>query len=337
MAPRWRVLLIGLGETALSALNSLAESLQVVGVVRPVAAGATGADAVLARAADLGVPAYGDASPAAISQTVLDLRPDCVVVSSYDRIIGPDLLRRVPFVNVHYSPLPEYRGRANVNWAIINDEAHTALSIHVIAPELDAGNLLFQETVPILPDDTVGTLYAKLNALQHQHLAAAVERFLAGDPGTPQPEDRASYGCTRLPADGHIDWSAPTGTIARLIRALDRPFPGAYTYLGERKLVIWRAKAVEKPRNYAGRIAGRVVSTSGSEGHVDVLTGDGVLRLMEVQLEGDEPTPASAVIKSVRVSLGLSAESLLTRVRQLEERLRSDGPNRQPADKGSGR
>ncbi|MDH5255902.1 MAG: methionyl-tRNA formyltransferase [Gammaproteobacteria bacterium] len=336
MAPRWRVLLIGLGETALSALNSLSDRILVVGVIRPAAAGATGPDVVLARAKSLGVPIFSDASPAAISQTVLDLRPDCVVVSSYDRIISPGLLRRVPFVNVHYSPLPEYRGRANVNWAIINNEAHTAISIHVIAPELDAGNILFQEKVPILPEDTAGTLYAKLNTLQHQHLAAAVERFLAGDPGTPQPEGRASYGCTRLPADGHIDWSAPTGTIARLVRALDRPFPGAYTYLGERKLIIWGAKAVENPRNYAGRIAGRVVSTSAAEGHVDVLTGDGVLRLAEVQLEGEEPTPAGAVIRSVRVSLGLSVESLLTRIRQLEERLRPDGPAKKPTDKGSG-
>ncbi len=336
MTRRWRVLLIGLGETALSALDSLADRLQVVGVVRPAAPGATSPDAVLARATSLGIPVFSDTSPAAISQVVLDARPDCVVVSSYDRIFNRDLLQKVPFVNVHYSPLPEYRGRANVNWAIINNEPHTAISIHVMAPDLDAGNILFQERVAILPEDTAGSLYAKLNTLQHQHLAAAIERFLEGDPGTPQAEGRASYGCTRLPSDGCIDWSAPTGTIARLIRALDPPFPGAYTYLGERKLVIWSAEPVECPRNYAGRIPGRVVSRSASDGHVDVLTGDGVLRLMSVQLEGEEAGTASAAIRSVRLSLGLSLESLLARVRQLETRLQAAGFTEQHRDEGSG-
>jgi methionyl-tRNA formyltransferase len=271
-----------------------------------------------------------------VSRVVLDARPDCVVVSSYDRILSPDLLQKVPFVNVHYSPLPEYRGRANVNWAIINNEAHTAISIHVMAPDLDAGNILFQEKVPILPRDTAGSLYARLNALQQKHLAVTVERFLEGDPGTPQVESRASYGCTRLPSDGCIDWSAPTSTIARLIRALDPPFPGAYTHLGERKLVIWSAEPVEHPRKFAGRIPGRVVSRSGSDGHVDVLTGDGVLRLMSVQLEGEEPGPASAAIRSVRLSLGLSLDSLLARVRHLENRLQAAGFTEQHRDEGSG-
>jgi methionyl-tRNA formyltransferase len=160
------VLLLGMGPTALSALESLTPKFRVAGLVRS----SQGDDEVIERARTLGVPVHSDLSIEGVERSVIQSSPDCVVVSSYDRILPSRILGRCRFVNVHYAPLPEYRGRANVNWAIINSEPETAITIHVLAPGLDAGNILYQQSVPIGPDDTVEDLYKKLNEAQRQVL-----------------------------------------------------------------------------------------------------------------------------------------------------------------------
>jgi methionyl-tRNA formyltransferase len=264
---------------------------------------------------------FRDLSIEAVEQAVLESQPDCVVVSSYDRILPRRVLEHSRFVNVHYAPLPRYRGRANVNWAIINGECETAITVHVMAPGLDAGNVLFQERVPIGPDDTVGELYTRLNEVQRRALGETVERHLSGHEGGAQDETAASYGCTRIPDDGEIDWASSTGEIYALVRALGSPYPGAYTYLGTRRLRILRASPLPDPPRYVGRIPGRVVGRSRRDGHVDVLTGDGVLRVQEVA-QGDGPAePPAALIESTRQTLGLRTADLLTRIEMLESRL----------------
>ena len=160
-----------------------------------------------------------------VEAAVREHAPDAVVVSSYDRILPQRLLDCCPFVNVHYAPLPEYRGRATVNWAIINRRPDTAITVHVLVAELDAGPILFQQQVAIGPDDTVTDLYARLNELQRFHLGPTVERHLDGDPGVAQDDGAATYTCTRVPADGEIDWNRPTADVHALVRALADPFP----------------------------------------------------------------------------------------------------------------
>jgi methionyl-tRNA formyltransferase len=321
-----RILLIGQGPTAESALASLLPRFHVVALVR------SAADEVSAQSRRHGVEVLADASPEGVEAAVRQRAPDAVVVSSYDRILPPRLLECCPFVNVHYAPLPEYRGRATVNWAIINRRPTTAMTVHRLVAELDAGPILIQRAVGIGARDTVTDVYARLNALQEMHLGVAVERHLDGDQGTPQEEGEATYTCTRVPGDGEIDWSRPTADVDALVRALTDPFPGAFTYLDARRLVIWRAAPPEFPRRWAGRVPGRVVGRSAAEGWVDVLTGDGVLRLHTVQRDGERPQPAAAVITSVRATLGLHATELLDRLRALEDRL-AQASEPQPRDR----
>ena len=303
------VLLIGQGPTAKSALESLLPRFDVVGLVRDTPGEVT----EFARRHY--VPVLEDASVAALENAVDELAPDCVVVSSYHRILPARLLATRPFVNVHYAPLPEYRGRATVNWAIINGRRDTAISVHVLVAALDAGPILFQQRVPIGPEDTVTDLYRQLNELQRLQLAPAVERHLNGNPGVAQDDDAATYTCTRLPGDGEIDWNRPTAEVHALVRALADPFLGAFTYLEGCRLVVWRAARVESPRRWAGRVPGRVVGRSAAEGWVDVLTRDGELRLHTVQREGEPRLPAADEISSVRITLGLRASDLLERLR----------------------
>jgi methionyl-tRNA formyltransferase len=314
------VLLVGVGLTAATALKSLVAKCRVVGLLRK-SDPAGGADDAIALARSQGIPVFDDTTLPGLRQVIDHLRPSCVVISSFDRIIPADLLARVPFVNVHYAPLPQYRGRANVNWAIINGESHTAITIHLVDQGLDSGNILYQGLVTILPDDTVADLYDHLNRLQLEHLGDAVARFLAGDSGTAQIAESATYGCTRLPIDGEIDWNAPTYQVDALIRALVKPFPGAFTYFNGRRLTIWRARPLNPPPSYAGRVPGRIVNVSRRDGYVDVLTGDGVLRLFDVELQGGTPVPPNQVIRTVKATLGLKTSDLLARIEMLEREL----------------
>jgi methionyl-tRNA formyltransferase len=309
-----KVLLLGMGPTAFSALESLAGQFDVVGIVRDVQRDGETDDLVARRAHELSVPVLSDVRVNAVQRAIEQSQPDCTVVSSYDRILGAGIVDQGKLVNVHYAALPKYRGRANVNWAII--------TIHAITPGLDAGNILFQQSLTIGPDDTVADLYHALNEIQRKVLGDTVARYLGGFNGVPQVESESTYGCSRLPADGEIDWSQPTDRIYALIRALSPPYPGAHSYLETERITIVRASPVRDGRHYVGRIPGRVIGRSKANGFVDVLTGDGILRVHEVIMdENGEMIPASAAITSTRQTLGLRSSDLLMRIEELERRL----------------
>ena len=312
------ILLIGLGTTTLTALESLVSKCNVQALVRNINISDVD-DPVGSLARQKNIPVFTDTGQQEIKSLILKYQPDCVVVSSYNQILPPALIELSTFINVHYSPLPQYRGRANVNWAIINGEPYAAISIHKISSGLDEGNILFQQLIPISFNDTVTSIYDKLNAIQRQYLGEAVLKALNGDEGIVQNNAGATYCCTRLPEDGEINWSDSTKNIYNFIKALVFPFPGAYTYFEGKKLIIWQAKPVNNPPIYVGRIPGRVVSRSKTEGYVDVLTGDGILQILEVQFAGEEKTAAANVIKSVKSTLGLQMTELLNRIQILEE------------------
>ena len=295
-----RVLLIGQGPTAFTAYRGLADALEVVGIVRASDPG----DPLLTLAHEDGVEVRSDVTLRGVQQACSETAPDIVVVSSYDRILPADLVVSFPFVNVHYAALPRYRGRAVVNWAIINGESHTAISVHSLEPELDAGGILFQRLVPIGPRDTVGDLYERLNGIQRQELADAVLRRLGGDHGEPQDEAEASYACTRLPDDGLIDWAATTDSIDRLVRALTPPFPGAFTWLGDDRVTLCTAEPRADAPEFVGRIPGRVAFVDRSRGTADILTGDGILRVHTVRVGSGTEVAAATVFSSVRQTAG---------------------------------
>lgn len=313
------VLLIGDGPTALTALYSLAASCRVLGVLR--AAADPVVDPVRIYAAKKNIPVWILDRLSDLPSLVAQMRPDAVVISSFNRVFPASVLALSRFVNVHYSPLPRYRGRANVNWAIINGDPVAAISIHLVSPGLDDGNILFQEQIPIAPTDTIQTLYERLSEIQERELGSAVLRAIAGDPGIPQDHHAATYGCGRTPDDGEITWSEPSIAIDRLVRALAPPFPGAFTHLQGRRVIVTRAEIQNAPLRFEGRVPGRVVDRSIREGWADVLTGDGVLRLFELAVEGGTTAPAAALIRSTRTTLGLSRLDLLSCIEDLARRV----------------
>jgi methionyl-tRNA formyltransferase len=207
---------------------------------------------------------------------------------------------------VHDSLLPAYRGFAPLNWAIINGETETGVSLFRVGDGVDTGDVLLQRRVPIGPAETAPEVYEKVCAAT---IAVVLEgyRLLRDHAAHPKPQDhsRATHTCSRKPADGLIDWSRPTRSIFNLIRALTFPYPGAYTHLAGRLLYILSAEPVADAPLYVGRIPGRVVAV-GPEGTVEVLTGDGVLRLHEISTDGITRRKPGEIIRSVRERLGPS-------------------------------
>jgi methionyl-tRNA formyltransferase len=318
-----KVLLVGCGPTALSALEALGESFHVVGLVREPQGHCTDEDETIRRATRLSVPVYPKPSLRLVERLIDELKPVCVVVSSFNRVLPGSLLARCRFANVHYSPLPRYRGRANVNWAIINGEKLAGITIHTIVPGLDDGPILFQQLIPIHSKHTVADIYEALNAIQRAQLAGAVQKLLDGDPGLPQSEEDASYACSRNPEDGEIDWSKSARQIHDLIRALVSPYPGAFTYLQGRRLTILVAECLKDAPHYEGRIPGRVIAVARAQGFIDVLAGDGVVRIHDVQWDGGPRITAAQAVTSVRETLGLRMSDLLTRIERLESMIRT--------------
>jgi methionyl-tRNA formyltransferase len=319
------VLLVGKGPSARTALESLAERFKVVAVVRNLRPQAGEEDEVQRCARELGVPVCTDTSVRGVERAVMEHLPDCTVISSYDRILNAQVLGRSRFVNVHYSLLPRYRGLAAVQWGLINGEPDLGITVHVITERLDAGNILYQNRVAAGSQETAAGIYAKLNEIQRHVLGETVERYLGGYAGVPQDESAATYACARLPEDSEIDWSDSTDRIYAQIRtfhkALSRPYPEAYTYLDTRRISIVSAAPAENSPPYAGGVPGRVVGRSGADGYVDVLSGDGVLRIHEVMTDDRAVHPAAVVIRSTQHTLGLRPAELLERIEALSRRL----------------
>ena len=250
-----------------------------------------------------------------------EIRPDLIVVVGC-RILLPRDVYEIPprgTVAVHDSLLPEYRGFAPLNWSIINGEDHTGVTLFYLNDSMDCGDIIAQARVPMNPADTAPQVYDRVCQATIDLLVAAYPLLSDGTaPRRPQLEHEGSVTCRRTPDDGVIDWNRPTRDIANLIRGLTSPYPGAFTFYDGRRLTIWRAEAVEPAPQYVGRIAGAVTGISKAEGYVDVLTGDGVLRLFEVERQGESRSDAARVITSIRAKLGIDVADLLKRMQILE-------------------
>lgn len=203
----------------------------------------------------------------------------------------------------HASLLPKYRGFAPVNWPLINGERETGVTMFYAAEEVDAGDIIEQRTRAITDEDDAGTLDSWLNETVESMLEENLPRLADGTaPRIAQDHAQATYAIWREPEDGYIDWSRPTREVFNLVRGLTSPYPGAFSMLDGRKLVVWSAEIEREPRTYVGRIPGKVEHIIAGSG-VNVLTGDGTLRIKLVQLEGEEPRRADEVIRRLKTRL----------------------------------
>jgi methionyl-tRNA formyltransferase len=209
-------------------------------------------------------------------------RPDLIAVTAFGRILPPAILSLPPrgCLNVHGSLLPKYRGAGPIQWAIMRGEQETGITTMLMDEGMDTGPMLLQEQVPILPEDTAGTLSVKLAEVGGRLLVETIRRLEAGTL-TPQPQDPAKATLAPLlkKEDGAIPWTAPARDIANRVRGLS-PWPGAYTYAEAERWIVTKASVAEDSGPPAGN-PGTVV-----EVRKDVLlvaTGQGLLAIHEIQ------------------------------------------------------
>ena len=247
------------------------------------------------RAGARGIPVHfpaGGKDPA-FAAAVAGAAPE-VIFSFYFRYMVPAaVLGLAPRggYNLHGSLLPRYRGRAPVNWVLVNGETETGVSLHEMVARPDAGGLVDQEAVPITAADTAFTLYAKLENAARRLLDRTLPALREGTArAVPLDLEGGSYFGGRTPADGLIDWSWPADRIYNLVRAVTHPYPGAFTSAAGRRLLVWWALPLPEG---AGAAPGTVTAV-GPEG-VTVAAGSGSVRLVTCQLEGQPELPAAAL------------------------------------------
>ncbi|MDY4314169.1 bifunctional UDP-4-amino-4-deoxy-L-arabinose formyltransferase/UDP-glucuronic acid oxidase ArnA [Pectobacterium actinidiae] len=215
-------------------------------------------------AAEMDVPVFApeDINHPLWVNRIRELVPDVIFSFYYRTLLSDDILQLPAFgaFNLHGSLLPRYRGRAPVNWVLVNGETQTGVTLHKMVSRADAGDIVAQSVVAIDEEDTALTLHGKCRtaaaALLAQQLPLIRSREITL---TPQDESRASYFGRRTAADGLIDWHKSAREINNLIRAVTEPYPGAFTFLGERKVTIWRARVV---KDKSGGEPGAIISTS---------------------------------------------------------------------------
>jgi methionyl-tRNA formyltransferase len=234
-------------------------------------------------------------------EALADLAPDVCAVVAYGHILPPDVLAVPPrgFVNVHFSLLPRYRGAAPVQRAVMAGETETGVTTFLLEPSLDTGPILLVAREAIAPDDTSGTLMDRLAGRGAQLLIETLDA-MESDALSPRPQDPArATGAPKIkPEEGLIDWTRPAKDLADHVRALN-PAPGAHTTYRGKRLKIWRA-SVRAPAPNA--LPGEVVEI-GKDGFA-VGTGDGVLELHEVQLEGSKRLAAGPFVRGHKPESG---------------------------------
>lgn len=210
--------------------------------------------------------------------------PD-VIFSFYFRSLLSQQILDIPAsgcFNLHGSLLPRYRGRAPLNWALVNGETETGVTLHRMTALPDNGNIVGQQKIAILETDTALDLNRKAVSAAEQLLDQCLPEILAGRAaGTPQDESQASYFGGRSPADGVIDWGKSSLEIYNLVRAVTRPYPGAFTFRGQDKIFIWAARMVASTDSAAR--PGTILSTD----PLQVACGDdAALEISFAQSEG---------------------------------------------------
>lgn len=223
--------------------------------------------------------------------TIQELAPEMIVVAAYGRILPDDILAYPPMgcINVHSSLLPKYRGAAPINWAILNGEHETGVTIMHMATELDAGDIISAEATPIDPNETAETLHDRLAALGAQLLVRTVGEIAEGRAvRTPQDHAKATFAPMLSRELSPMDWSRPAAELHNQVRGLV-PWPAAVTQLGGTRCKIF---ATHQAENKTDKAPGTILE-AGKDGVRIACGGGTVLVIDELQADGKKRMKAA--------------------------------------------
>lgn len=234
-----------------------------------------------------------------------DLNPDVMVVVAFGQILPKDLLDIPKYgcINVHASLLPKYRGAAPIQWAVIRGEKVSGVTTMQMDVGLDTGDMLMKTEVALAEDETGGSLHDKLSVLGGELLIETLKGIEAGTIRPEKQDDSQAGEYARMldKALGKIDFSMPAGEIERLIRGLN-PWPSAYTFYHGKTMKLWKAEVVSADDGGEAAAPGQILSVD-KKGFT-VQTGEGALRILELQMEGKKRMDAGAFLRGCPMAAG---------------------------------
>lgn len=296
-----KIVFMGTPEFGLPALEAIASKYNVVSVVcqpdRPSNRGEIRFSKIKQFAFDNNIKVY---QPNKISDEYIDILkedPDMIITCAYGQIIPNALLEypRYGCINIHASLLPKLRGGAPIHRAIIEGHKETGITIMKMSSKMDAGDIITQEKIPILDDDTAGTLHDKLSLLSKDLILKTIPEIVSGNARyIKQDESEATYGFVIKREDEHLDFSKTTREVVNKVRGLN-PWPGCYSILGGKIVKIW--KAIYGDNYYTDALCGQVVNLY--DNGIGIKTENGEVIITELQLEGRKRMSASEFINGV--------------------------------------
>jgi len=227
-----------------------------------------------------GVPVY---TPESVNtpewiERIAALKPDLILSVYYRHMISTKILElpRLGAFNMHGSLLPKFRGRAPINWAIVEGVTEAGMTLHRMVKRPDAGAIVDQAGAPIEPRDTAEQVFRKVMPLAREVLARQIDALLAGTAReTPQDDSQATYFTGRKPEDGRISWNTTTARIFNLVRAVTDPYPGAFCDIGDARLMVWWAETDSPEAKDRRGAPGEILSLH----PLVIATGDGALHV----------------------------------------------------------
>jgi len=236
-------------------------------------------------------------------KTILAMKPDLIITCAFRFIVPGEIIQNVDhIINLHPALLPKYRGAHPENWAIINGETETGITVHFLTEKIDQGPIIAQERVNIDPLEDINDLSEKLRKIAPTLLINVVSSLEKGTITTiPQSEEQASYFPPRRPEDGLINWNDSCVKVFNMIRALKPPFPGAFSYIKGKKITILEAMP-KKGVLYSD--PGKIIKIDGKS--MIVSTSDGVLQINSVYIDPVIPIKAVELMRYLNLKEGES-------------------------------
>ena len=309
-----KIIFMGTPDFAVGTLKSLAEAGHEITLVvsqpdKPKGRGhAMVPTPVKVVAEELGIPVFQPVKIREAKDVLEKTEADVCVVAAFGQIIPASILHMKKYgcINVHASLLPKYRGAAPIQWAVIDGEKESGVTIMQMDEGLDTGDMLAKAIVPLDEKETGGSLFDKLSEAGGRLCVETLAKMEKGEI-TPekQGESPTAYASMLDKKMGNIDWSKSAVVIERLVRGLN-PWPSAYTHLDGKTLKIWACDVL--PQSASKGESGEILEVTKDAIHVQ--TGDGILVLREIQLAGKARMDAGAFLRGYKVVPGtvLSAE-----------------------------
>lgn len=298
-----RIIFMGTPQFAVPSLSAVATQHDIAAVItqpdKPGNRGAVVFSPVKKLALELGLPVYQfDKISKQGADVLRSLAPDAIITAAYGQILSREIIDipRHGILNVHASLLPKYRGSSPIQWAIINGESETGVTIMKTAEGLDTGDMILKRSIPITNADDAETMFEKLSLLGAEAITDALALI---DGGNAAPEKQNENDATYFPmlkkTDGLVDWNRPAREIFNNVRGM-KSWPTAYTTYQGKAVKIFACRCV------GGEFIPGTVAATGKE--LIVGCGEGAISITELQLEGKRRMNAADFCNGTRIKAG---------------------------------